>query len=245
MQSLDLRAAAPGQAEDIWQLVSTSFAGPHSRYVATGQPGYRQYLEAELKGSHSKSFFVVVRDGRIAAFADVTLNSAEPNFLTRIVVDPAYRGENLATRMMREITTARASHNQWKLDVLHSNPAARNLYASLGFVTERTVAWIGKHLLHSCPQSSEPRSALDTDSTFDCYGFTRASVAGQAVSIVGTSVRCNTVQQFLDDTFLSEVQRIYPPVAEAFVVVPVSDLNSFQEDRFFEIARSDRMFGTF
>src|SRR5699024_10242051 len=132
MNEVYIQEAQPEHADEIWKIIQTSFVGAHSRYVATGQAGYRIYLEERLRAKRSNTKILVIAriDKHVAAFADVTLNHEGANFLTRIAVAQEFRGKGVVRQMMRRIDEVYKSDCHWELDVLSTNTGAIKMYES-------------------------------------------------------------------------------------------------------------------
>ncbi|MDI3331569.1 MAG: GNAT family N-acetyltransferase [Micrococcus sp.] len=248
MDNFSIGTARAEDVDEIWAIIRTSFRGSHSPYIATGQSGYRSYLEEMLHDENESNRRIVVakESGRVAAFADVTLNTASPNFLSRIAVAPLYRGRGLATRLMKEIQREIGTTSQWELDVLHSNSSAHRMYRALGFRTTSTKKWIGRLIPANDaldPETNSVHSAADQ--AYQRYGFTRVEIQDRLASIAGTAVRCHDPGDFLDNGFLAKVRDGFPRVDRAFIISDARDSRVPILPDMFEIARSDRMIGTF
>lgn len=246
MADLQIELATQQHIDGIWRILESSFGGPQSQYVAVGQPGYKQYLHDLLskKKTGTKMLIVGEIDGQIAGFADVTIDHKGSNFLTRIAVKPDYRGYGVARRMMHKIQQAYGVENRWELDVFHANTGARRLYESLGFQIISTALWLGR-LLPAQPTAAGDDLLAQLDPSYVRYGFTNTHIQGYEVSVAGTAVRCRTTDIFLNDELLAEVQRQFPKIDRAFIVLNDSDDRLASLTNVFEIDQSHRMVGEF
>lgn len=246
MVDLHIELATQHHIEGIWRILEASFDGPQSQYVAVGQPGYKRYLHDLLsnKKTGTKMLIVGVTDGQIAGFADVTIDRKGPNFLTRIAVNPDYRGYGVARRMMHKIQQAYGVENRWELDVFHANAGARRIYESLGFQIISTALWMGR-LLPLQPTSHGENLPAQPDPSYFRYGFTSTKIQGHQVSVAGTAVRCRTTDLFLNEELLAELQNQFPRVDRAFIVLNASDDRLASITGVFEIDHSHRMVGSF
>lgn len=248
MSKLRIEEAQPEHADEIWKIIQTSFVGEHSPYIATGQPGYKDYLIDRLhqERSDNKILIVAKSSRHVAAFADITLNTEEANFLTRIAVARGFRGNGIVRQMMRLIHEAYKSGGQWELDVLSTNTGARNMYESFGFTTVSQRKWVGRLLPEIVNNTTVSNVSHESDDLYYLrYGFTTTQVQDRAVSIAGSAVRCNDISSFLDNSFLTKVREQFPLIDRAFIILDASDnrIGSFADA--FEIVRSDRMTGSF
>jgi predicted N-acetyltransferase YhbS len=247
VDNLSISTGHAGDVDKIWSIICSSFRGPHSQYIATGQPGYRFYLEEMLrdKNENHRRIIVAKENDQVAAFADVTVNSSTPNFLNRIAVGVPFRGRGLATRLMREIQRDIDAHPEWELDVLHSNAGAHQMYRRLGFRTTSTKKWTGRLIANNLTRPKTTSNRSVADQAYERYGFTQVDFQGRFASVAGTAARCHIPEDFSDNNFLAQVQDRFPRVDRAFIISDARETRLSNLPETFEIARSDRMIGTF
>lgn len=95
----------------------------------------REMVKEELAGEHRRYVVLVDAAGRIRGYAGVLVLGSDGDIQT-IAVEPALRGAGHGRAIMNELLdeASRRGASQVFLEVRADNPAARHLYASLGFV---------------------------------------------------------------------------------------------------------------
>jgi len=107
--------------------------------VARTQPG------PFLPQTHRLGTYLGIRrDGALVAMAGERLRPPGWTEISTVCTDPAFRGQGLATRLMRAISHGIDGRNDRAvLHVVGTNSAAIRLYRSLGFVPRRRIGLLG------------------------------------------------------------------------------------------------------
>ncbi len=105
---------------------------------AFANPWTREMLARELRHSDVARVYVLRRPGASVAAFCVCWVIVDELHINTIAVDPAYRRQGLATRLLQVVLTEVASQGVVcaTLDVRRSNEAALRLYQQLGFTIE-------------------------------------------------------------------------------------------------------------
>jgi GNAT superfamily N-acetyltransferase len=204
---IEVHSATPGDVDSIWRIIRTSFVDPSSKYTAVGQPGYRFFLRDFVRETtkRPKAIHVAKVDDRVCAFADATQRRDAPCFLTRIAVDPDFRGKSLASQLMSQVSTLPGYRDKWELDVFESNHKALKFYESRGFTTLHTKTWIGRHM----PPYTE-KGPKFVDAQFERYGFTEVEVDDVRIPIAGNVARIPTLNDLADSAYLQRLAKLFP-----------------------------------
>ncbi|MFF7472866.1 GNAT family N-acetyltransferase [Streptomyces sp. NPDC008092] len=101
------------------------------------------------------TYLGIRRDGRLIAMAGERLHPPGWTEISAVCTDPAYRGEGLATRLIRAV--AHGIRERGETPFLHTgaeNTTAIRLYESLGFRLRRRTAFVAARVPEQLGQSS-------------------------------------------------------------------------------------------
>ncbi|MEU9453339.1 GNAT family N-acetyltransferase [Streptomyces sp. NPDC048277] len=101
------------------------------------------------------TYLGIRRDGRLIAMAGERLHPPGWTEISAVCTDPAYRGEGLATRLIRAV--AHGIRERGEIPFLHTgaeNTTAIRLYESLGFRLRRRTAFLAARVPQPLGQSS-------------------------------------------------------------------------------------------
>lgn len=121
-----IRRMRESDLEDAARLEKRYFSVPWTREQLGESLQSGQYL-----------FLVAEEDGQVAGYAGL-LRVMDEGDVTNVVVDEAYRGKGLGTRLMAALLEEGrdCGMKEFTLEVRVSNQRAIRLYESLGFVQE-------------------------------------------------------------------------------------------------------------
>lgn len=121
-----IRRMRESDLEDAARLEKRYFSVPWTREQLGESLQSGQYL-----------FLVAEEDGQVAGYAGL-LRVMDEGDITNVVVDEAYRGKGLGTRLMAALLEEGrgCGMKEFTLEVRVSNQRAIRLYESLGFVQE-------------------------------------------------------------------------------------------------------------
>jgi ribosomal protein S18 acetylase RimI-like enzyme len=109
--------------------------------VDATKPGPWALRTYELGG-----YYGIVRDGVLAAMAGERMHPAGFTEISAVCTDPAYRGQGLATRLMRTVAAGIVDRGEVPfLHVASANEGAVRLYQALGFRVRRPIDFVGMH----------------------------------------------------------------------------------------------------
>lgn len=105
---------------------------PESMAALHGQAFTRGWSEAEIRELMARPGAVLIDGPEGFALAHMVLDEAE---LLTIVIDPAHQGRGIGARLLQTLCDTLKSKGVARLflEVAEDNPAARALYAKLGF----------------------------------------------------------------------------------------------------------------
>lgn len=119
-----IRAAVPGDINDLMVIEQASFVDPWSRETIASS------LEEE------RTFVLVAVESGVICGYGVAWALGDEGDIMHIAVAPAARRRGIGTHLLKELLGACVKHGATKvlLEVSVGNHAARNLYERLGFV---------------------------------------------------------------------------------------------------------------
>jgi ribosomal protein S18 acetylase RimI-like enzyme len=132
-----LKSATPSQFSDISRLLSQLHAGSSTAYEPTADR-----LRA-LLADHNADIVVALDNERIIGMALLfTLARIDETsgYVDDVVVDDAYRGQGIATRILERVVSRAKERNHTHIDLTSrpSREAANHLYQKIGFVKRET-----------------------------------------------------------------------------------------------------------
>ncbi|EFR8872217.1 GNAT family N-acetyltransferase [Salmonella enterica] len=108
---------------------------------------YRPWLEKRLEQNNETCFLIAQTDGQVIGCATGIIDQRAPardclsgrcGWIQSVVVEPDYRGNGVATRLINGLMEWFANSDVSKV-VLESTPDAERFYITLGFVPDKEV----------------------------------------------------------------------------------------------------------
>ncbi len=123
--ALALRPATAADLDAVWAIEAAVFGS---------EAWSREMMREELTADHRVYLALVDRDGAVRGYGGLLAVGEEGDIQT-IALDPSVRGAGQGRRLMNALLDAGAARRVREvfLEVRADNPAARALYASLGF----------------------------------------------------------------------------------------------------------------
>jgi ribosomal protein S18 acetylase RimI-like enzyme len=134
------------------------------------------------------SYVGIRRDGALVAMAGERLRPPGWTEISAVCTDPAYRGQGLATRLMRHVAAGIGARGDTPfLHAAAANTSAVKLYESIGFAVRRTTVFRRVQVPGPAPTSTARGTRGAASSTVDAPGPARTPAPAPAPTVLPTS----------------------------------------------------------
>lgn len=226
---MTIRDAVPADAPAIARVLQTAFPPRTIELFIYGCAGIDRYIAAQIeawpKGGDT-AFTVAETGGAVAGFVELRL-MPDRLFVNYIAVADGARSGGVGARML-EAAIARARrphHARMGLDVLADNTGARRWYDALGFAEETRTEWRRLALPASDAEPARVLGLPQASALHAAYGFSRVTVAGHDIGLLGERWFRITDARVLADRAACAALRQLDPRREVLALVPPGTLS--------------------